>query len=261
MDQSNGYSGAYPIELLARNPIDPDLDIDLLPLQADGLTADGLISYNHAPGAAGTQLVPDLALTVPEPTDGGTTYTVNIKSYDTQSSVTRAGTLAKQAIQQDNVDLLFASSTPETVNAVASQADLDPIPVHRVLAEGARQGPEGQSEGAQEQRPLHLVGRAGLVRQGETGADGERLPGGAQAEAAQAQAGLGGAAVVLEAVAAGEVLGEQLGGVAEGLVEPGAEAPGVRDEFAVDVFADGQADGRTGAGQGSPPPSCGLQQR
>jgi branched-chain amino acid transport system substrate-binding protein len=54
---------------------------------------------------------------------GGTTYKVNIKSYDTQSSVTRAGTLAKQAIQSDNVDLLFASSTPETVNAVASQAE------------------------------------------------------------------------------------------------------------------------------------------
>jgi len=54
---------------------------------------------------------------------GGTTYKVNIKSYDSQSSVTLAGTLAKQAIQQDNVDLLFASSTPETVNAVASQAE------------------------------------------------------------------------------------------------------------------------------------------
>jgi branched-chain amino acid transport system substrate-binding protein len=54
---------------------------------------------------------------------GGSTYTVNIKSYDSQSSVTRAGDLAKQAIQTDNVDMLFASSTPETVNAVASQAE------------------------------------------------------------------------------------------------------------------------------------------
>jgi branched-chain amino acid transport system substrate-binding protein len=54
---------------------------------------------------------------------GGTTFKVNIKSYDTQSSVTRAGNLAKQAIQQDNCDLLLASSTPETVNAVASQAE------------------------------------------------------------------------------------------------------------------------------------------
>jgi branched-chain amino acid transport system substrate-binding protein len=54
---------------------------------------------------------------------GGTTYKVNINSYDSQSSVTMAGTLAKQAIQSDNVDLLLASSTPETVNAVASQAE------------------------------------------------------------------------------------------------------------------------------------------
>jgi branched-chain amino acid transport system substrate-binding protein len=54
---------------------------------------------------------------------GGTTYKVTVKSYDTQSSVTKAGSLAKQAIQQDNCDLLFASSTPETVNAVASQAE------------------------------------------------------------------------------------------------------------------------------------------
>ena len=47
----------------------------------------------------------------------------SFKSYDTQSSVTQAGSLAKQAIQQDNCDLLLASSTPETVNAVASQAE------------------------------------------------------------------------------------------------------------------------------------------
>src|ERR1700761_6974300 len=38
---------------------------------------------------------------------GGSTYPVNVKSYDTQSSVTRAGSLAKQAIQQDNVDQLL----------------------------------------------------------------------------------------------------------------------------------------------------------
>src|SRR5579872_511897 len=54
---------------------------------------------------------------------GGSTYDVTIKSYDSQSSVTKAGDLAKQAIQQDNVDLLLASSTPETVNAVSSQAE------------------------------------------------------------------------------------------------------------------------------------------
>ena len=54
---------------------------------------------------------------------GSKTYAVTIKSYDTQSSPTRAGDLAKTAILNDDVDLLLASSTPETVNAVASQAE------------------------------------------------------------------------------------------------------------------------------------------
>jgi branched-chain amino acid transport system substrate-binding protein len=54
---------------------------------------------------------------------GGKTYSINFKSYDTQSSDTRAGQLAQQAINTDRVDMLFASSTPETVNAVASAAE------------------------------------------------------------------------------------------------------------------------------------------
>jgi len=54
---------------------------------------------------------------------GGKTYPVTIKSYDSQSSVSRAGDLARTAILSDKVDMLFASSTPETVNAVSSQAE------------------------------------------------------------------------------------------------------------------------------------------
>ena len=54
---------------------------------------------------------------------GGKTYSVTIKSYDTQSSVTRAGDLAHQAILTDGADMLLASSTPESVNAVASTAE------------------------------------------------------------------------------------------------------------------------------------------
>jgi branched-chain amino acid transport system substrate-binding protein len=54
---------------------------------------------------------------------GGKTYPVVIRSYDSQSSVTRAGDLARTAILTDKVDMLFASSTPETVNAVSSQAE------------------------------------------------------------------------------------------------------------------------------------------
>ena len=54
---------------------------------------------------------------------GSKTYAVTIKSYDSQSSPTRAGDLARTAILSDGVDLLLASSTPETVNAVSSQAE------------------------------------------------------------------------------------------------------------------------------------------
>src|SRR5215831_3144839 len=54
---------------------------------------------------------------------GSKTYAVTIKSYDSQSSPTRAGDLARTAILNDGVDLLLASSTPETVNTVASQAE------------------------------------------------------------------------------------------------------------------------------------------
>ena len=54
---------------------------------------------------------------------GGKTYPVTIKSYDTQSDPTRAGQLASQAILTDKVDLILTSSTPETVNPVATVAE------------------------------------------------------------------------------------------------------------------------------------------
>ena len=59
--------------------IDPALHFDLLPLVSQGLTRDGLVTYNHVPGAAGIQLVPDLAVSLPLPTDGGTTYTFRLR--------------------------------------------------------------------------------------------------------------------------------------------------------------------------------------
>ncbi len=60
---------------------------------------------------------------------GGKTYPVTIKSYDTQSDPNRAGDLASQAILSDKVDLLLTSSTPETVNPVATKAETLGTPV------------------------------------------------------------------------------------------------------------------------------------
>ena len=38
-----------------------------------------LVGYDHVAGAAGTRLVPDLAVSVPTPTNGGRTYTFRLK--------------------------------------------------------------------------------------------------------------------------------------------------------------------------------------
>jgi YVTN family beta-propeller protein len=59
--------------------IDPALQLDLFPLQSDGLTRDGLVTYNHTSGPEGLRLVPDLALGLPVPGAGGTTYTFHLR--------------------------------------------------------------------------------------------------------------------------------------------------------------------------------------
>jgi transposase len=97
------------------------------------------------------------------------------------------------------------------------------------------------------------LGDGGQAGPDKGGADGESGAGGLALNAAEAEAGLSGSAVVLEGVTSGQGFGAQLGAVAEGLVEPGAKASGVSDNVALDVLADGQADRRTRAGQGSPP--------
>src|SRR5260370_25041313 len=42
-------------------------------------THDGLVQFNRVGGTAGTKLVPDLATAIPTPTNGGKTYTFNIR--------------------------------------------------------------------------------------------------------------------------------------------------------------------------------------
>src|SRR5207247_7076662 len=43
------------------------------------MTNDGLVAFNQASGLQGTQLVPDLAVSLPAPTDGGRTYTFRLR--------------------------------------------------------------------------------------------------------------------------------------------------------------------------------------
>jgi peptide/nickel transport system substrate-binding protein len=59
------------------DPVAPGSLAALLTLH---MTNDGLTSYEQVGGAEGAQVVPDLAISLPTPTDGGTTYTFRLRS-------------------------------------------------------------------------------------------------------------------------------------------------------------------------------------
>lgn len=65
------------LTLLKQDPevcsLDPATLLSLTPTQLLGLTNDGLVTLNHTGGAAGLQVVPDLAVSLPAPAGGGTT--------------------------------------------------------------------------------------------------------------------------------------------------------------------------------------------
>ena len=50
-----------------------------------------LVGYDHVAGPAGNKLVPDLATSVPAPTDGGKTYTFHLKHGRQVRPAGRAG--------------------------------------------------------------------------------------------------------------------------------------------------------------------------
>jgi YVTN family beta-propeller protein len=71
------------LTLLKQDPevesLDPATLSSLTPTQLLGLTNDGLVTLNHTGGAAGLQVVPDLAVSLPAPADGGTTYSFQLR--------------------------------------------------------------------------------------------------------------------------------------------------------------------------------------
>jgi branched-chain amino acid transport system substrate-binding protein len=61
------------------------------------------------------------------PTMGGARQ-VEVVVRDSQSSPNRAGQVAAQMIKQDQVDIMLVAGTPETVNPVADQCELNNVP-------------------------------------------------------------------------------------------------------------------------------------
>jgi peptide/nickel transport system substrate-binding protein len=67
-----------------------------------------LVGYRHAPGAAGNQIVADIATSVPKPTNGGKTYTFHIKQ-----GVKFSPPVNRQVTSQDFVTAFKRLATPK----------------------------------------------------------------------------------------------------------------------------------------------------
>jgi YVTN family beta-propeller protein len=59
--------------------LDPAISYDTVGWQTLELTNDGLVTFQRAGGSAGTRLVPDLAASLPTPTDHGRAYTFQLR--------------------------------------------------------------------------------------------------------------------------------------------------------------------------------------
>ena len=60
--------------------------------------------------------------------NNGRTWAVEIISKDSQSNPNRAAEVASELILDDEVDVIVAASTPDTVNPVADQAEINDVP-------------------------------------------------------------------------------------------------------------------------------------
>lgn len=59
---------------------------------------------------------------------GGKVYPIQLIEKDSQSTPNRAGEVASDLILKDKIDLMIAGATPETVNPVSDQCELNEIP-------------------------------------------------------------------------------------------------------------------------------------
>ena len=90
------------------DPQDPVFQSAELPTLV-AMTNDGLVAFKHVGGADGLTLVPDLATTLPPPTDGGLTYTFTLRTgilYSDGSPVRASDVLA-------SVERFVDLNTPE----------------------------------------------------------------------------------------------------------------------------------------------------
>ena len=90
------------------NTVDPAMYGGMEPLSFQRLAYDTLVTFEPAPGPDGLRLVPDLALQVPAPTDGGRTYSFRLRPGIRYSN----GDLVKASDFRHALERLFALGSP-----------------------------------------------------------------------------------------------------------------------------------------------------
>jgi ABC-type transport system substrate-binding protein/DNA-binding SARP family transcriptional activator/streptogramin lyase len=98
---------ALPAEDVPDSP-DPTQFSGLPQWQLLSLTNDGLVTYRKVGGLAGGELVPDLATTIPQPTDGGRTYTFRLRDGTRYSN----GAFVRPADIRHGIERTMLSGNP-----------------------------------------------------------------------------------------------------------------------------------------------------
>jgi ABC-type transport system substrate-binding protein/class 3 adenylate cyclase/DNA-binding beta-propeller fold protein YncE len=109
--ESTHRGGTLSVESLIylMDPIDPAIAYSADTWNLLSLTNDGLLGFRRAPGIEGTTLVPDLATRIPDPTDGGRTYTFQLRPGIRYSS----GDLVIPEDFRGAIERLFETLDPE----------------------------------------------------------------------------------------------------------------------------------------------------
>jgi DNA-binding SARP family transcriptional activator/DNA-binding beta-propeller fold protein YncE len=88
--------------------VDPALAFTAEPFQFTRLAYDTLVTFEATPGSSGLRLVPDLGLAIPTPTDGGTSYTFQLRPGIRYSD----GRLVHAADFRRAIERLFRTGSP-----------------------------------------------------------------------------------------------------------------------------------------------------
>jgi YVTN family beta-propeller protein len=108
---ASNRGGTLVIASVARFPsVDPAFFNFAPPPAFDGLAYDTLVTFAHTGGVDGLRLVPDLALTLPTPTDGGRTYAFWLRPRIRYSN----GTAVRAGDFRRAIERLFRAGSPGT---------------------------------------------------------------------------------------------------------------------------------------------------